>query len=68
VRLDDGRQQMAYAHGVQRVYFRPRKALSIYRGYRDKSAPSKAPGTRTPNCLTIRTNAGTKVTVHQLPR
>jgi len=44
IAVDDGRQEMAYAHGVQRVYFRPRNALSIYRGYSDKGVPSKAPG------------------------
>jgi hypothetical protein len=44
ISMDDGHQQMAYARGVQRVYFRPRNALSIYRGYSAKSVPSKAPG------------------------
>jgi hypothetical protein len=44
ISMDDGHQQMAYARGVQRVYFRPRNALSIYRGYSAKSVPSNAPG------------------------
>jgi hypothetical protein len=44
IAVDDGRQQMAYAHGVQCVYFRPRNALSIYRGYSDTGVPWKAPG------------------------
>jgi hypothetical protein len=44
IAVDDGRQQMAYAHGAQRVYFRPRNTLSIYRGYSDRGVPSKAPG------------------------
>jgi hypothetical protein len=44
IATDDGRQEMAYAHGVQRVYFRPRNALSVYRGYTDKGVPSQAPG------------------------
>jgi hypothetical protein len=40
--LDDGRQQVSYARGVQRIYRAQDDTLNVYRGY--KGVPSKAPG------------------------